>query len=147
MINVEDVNPNTLVIDEQIERIMKIKHGESTNEDLLKQVQKELKLYKKNGGDFFWGDAQDTELADHVQNTKFTYGVVNTSAYGTRTTMPEDRIKEKKSIAKKYMKEEIVSMAVLKRADKRRYGNLQISLKNSYLLGINSCIDTIPDTL
>ena len=95
MINVEDVNPNTLVIDEQMERIMKLKHGESTNEDLLKQVQKELKLYKKNGGDFFWGDAQDTELADHVQNTKFTYGVANTSAYGTRTTMPEDSTKEK----------------------------------------------------
>ena len=38
-------------------------------------------------------------------------------------------------------------MAVLKRADKSRYGNLQISLKNSYLLGKNNYPDTIPDVL
>ena len=38
-------------------------------------------------------------------------------------------------------------MAVLNRPDKRRYGNLQISLINSYLLGENNYPDTIPDVL
>ena len=36
---------------------------------------------------------------------------------------------------------------VLSRADKRRYGNLQISLKNSYLLGGDNYPDTIPYVL
>ena len=38
-------------------------------------------------------------------------------------------------------------MAVLKRSDKRRYGNLEISLKKSYFLGKNNYQDTIPDVL
>ena len=36
MINFEDVNPEELSIDDQMECIMKLKHGESTNEDFLK---------------------------------------------------------------------------------------------------------------
>ena len=86
-------------------------------------------MYKKRGGDFLWGDAQDTELAELLKNTKFTYGVAITSEDGTWTTMTEDKVKEKNAISKKALKEGIVAMAVLKRADKRRYGNLQISLK------------------
>ena len=52
MINFEDVKPKTIAIDDQMERIMKLKQGESTNEDFLKQVQKELRVYEKHGGDF-----------------------------------------------------------------------------------------------
>ena len=59
MINFEDVNPKTILNDDQMERIIKLKQGESTNEDFLKQVQKELKVYEKHGGDFLWADAQD----------------------------------------------------------------------------------------
>ena len=55
-------------------------------------------MYKKHGGDFLWGDAQDTELAERVQNAKFMYGVANTSEEDTRTTMPEDEVKEQKAI-------------------------------------------------
>ena len=57
MNNFEEVTPKTLAIDDQMERIMKLKQGESTNEDLLKQVKKELKVYEKHGGDIMWGDA------------------------------------------------------------------------------------------
>ena len=63
MINFEDVKPKMLEIDDQMERIMKLKQRESTNKHILKQVQKELKLYDKHGGDFLWGDAQDTKLS------------------------------------------------------------------------------------
>ena len=45
IIKFEDVKPKTLANDEQIERIMKLKHGKSTNEDFLKQVQKDMKVY------------------------------------------------------------------------------------------------------
>ena len=104
-------------------------------------------MYEKHGGDFLWGSVQDTELADRVKNSKFTYGVANTSADGTGTLMTDDKIKEQKAIAKKDLKKKIIAMAVLKRADKRRYGNLHISLKNSYLLRKNNYPDTIPDVL
>ena len=52
------------------------------------------------------------------------YGVASTSEEDTRTTMPEDEVKEQKAISKKALKEEIFAMAVLNRPDKRRYGNL-----------------------
>ena len=64
MINFEEVKPKPLAIDDQMERIMKIKQGEFTNEDFLKQVQKYLKVYEKHGGDFLWRDAKDTEPSD-----------------------------------------------------------------------------------
>ena len=75
------------------------------------------------------------------------YVVTNKSADGTGTAMTEEEVKAKNSTEKKALKEEIVAMAVLKQADKRRYGNLQISLKNSYLMGKNNYTDTIPDVL
>ena len=81
------------------------------------------------------GYAQDKELALRIQNAKFTYGVANISGDGTGTTMSEDDVKGKKSIPKKDLKEEIAAMAILKRADKRRYGNLQISQKNHICSG------------
>ena len=71
----------------------------------------------------------------------------NASADGTGTTIPEDEVKEQKSTSKKALKEEIAAMAVLKQSDKRRYGNLQISLKHSYFLEKNIYPDTILDVL
>ena len=52
IINFEEVKPKTLAIDDQMKRIMNIKQVESTNKDSPKQVQKELKVYKKHGGYF-----------------------------------------------------------------------------------------------
>ena len=105
MINFEDVKPKTLAIDDHMERTMKLKQGESKNEDFLKQVQKELKVYDKHGDDFLWGDEHDIELEERVHNAKFTYGVANTSEDGTGTKIPEEEFKEKKAIAKKSLKE------------------------------------------
>jgi len=126
---------------------MRLKQGESTNEDFLKQMVKELKVYEKHGGDFLWGTTQDTELVDRVTSAKVRYSVVNDNADGTPAEMPEDQVKEHTAIAKKALKEEIVAMAVLKRADRKRYGNLQTGLKNSYLLGKNDYPTNIPDVL
>ena len=44
-----------------------------------------------------------------------------TSIDGTVMAMPDNEVKGKKAIAKEELKEEIVAMAVMKRADKRRY--------------------------
>ena len=119
MVNFEEVKPKTLAIDDHMERIMKLEQGESTNKNFLNQVQNELKVYDKHGGDFLWGDAQDTELAERVQNAKFTYGVANTSADGTVTEMLADEVKDKNATSKNDLKEKIVAMEALKRADKR----------------------------
>ena len=48
---------------------------------------------------------------------------------------------------KKALKEEILTMTILKRANKQQYGNLQISLKNNNLLGKNDYPVTISDLL
>jgi len=61
--------------------------------------------------------------------------------------MPEAQVKEHTAIKKKALKEEIVAMAVLKRADRKRYRNLQTGLNNSYLLGKNDYPTNIPDIL
>ena len=62
----EYVKPKTLEINDHMERIMKLKQVESTNRDFSKQVQTGLEVYEKHGGDFLWGDSQDTELAERV---------------------------------------------------------------------------------
>ena len=94
-----------------------------------------------------WRDAQDTELVGPVKNAKISYGMVNTSADSIVTAMPDDEFKEQNYIAKQALREEIAAIAALKRADRRMYGNLQISLKFSYLIGKNNYPDTMPDVL
>ena len=61
--------------------------------------------------------------------------------------MPDDDAKEQKTILKKNMKEYILSMAVLKRADPNCYGSLQQGLRNNYLLGNDRYPTTLPETL
>ena len=82
-----------------------------------------------------------------MTSAKVRYTVVNDNADGTPAEMPADQVKEYTAIARKALKEEIVAMAVLKRADRKRYGSLQTSLKNSYLLGKNDYPTNIPDVL
>ena len=137
MVNFEEVKPKILAIDDQMERIMRLKQGESTtNEDFLKTTMKELKIYEKhNGCNFLWGKLQDETLEEKIKHAK------------SKLLLSDDELKHLKIITKRELKEEIVSMAVLKRADKKRYGNLQTSLKNSYLLGTNNYPSTIPGVL
>ena len=40
-----------------------------------------------------------------------------------------------------------MSMAIVKRADKRRFGNMQIQLQNSFLIGNNDYPTTVPQVL
>ena len=61
--------------------------------------------------------------------------MANTSADSNVTEITDDEFKEKNVIAKNDLKEEILGIAVLKREEKRRYGNLQISLKTHIFSG------------
>ena len=61
--------------------------------------------------------------------------------------MTEEEKKETGNIIRKQLQEEILAMTIIKRADKKRYGSLQISLKNNYLLGNNKYPTTVPDIL
>ena len=131
MINFEEDKPKTLAIDDQMERIMRLKQGDTSNEDFLKMCQKELKIYEKHGGDFLWGTAQKEALVELIDEQKKQFKKENSR------DMTDSEVDEARKLAKGVLKDEIVSMAVLKRADKKRYGNLQIGLKNSFLLGKN----------
>ena len=55
--------------------------------------------------------------------------------------------KESEEIEKRKLKKRIIAMVVLKRANKKRFRNLQISLKNKYLLGIDEYATSIGDLL
>ena len=61
--------------------------------------------------------------------------------------MDADTEKEAEAVETRKLKERIVAMTVLKRADKKRFGNLQIGLKNKYLLGQDEYPTTIGDLL
>jgi hypothetical protein len=68
MVKFEEVKPKLLSIDDQMERIMRLKQGETTtNEDFVKQVMKEVKVFEKHGGLFLWGPAQDEDLVKRVE--------------------------------------------------------------------------------
>ena len=76
------------------------------------------------------------------------WGKTQTRAYALRSRLAIDEYTKNNSappdaesenelnnMIKKALKEEILAMSMMKRADKKRFGNLQISLRNSYLLG------------
>ena len=141
ILNFEETKPKLLAIDDQMENIMKLKQGNATNEDFIKTVTKELRVYEKHGGDFLWGKPQEREMVSRLQTATVEFEKNKESSIDTNEK------NELKTIAKKSLKEQILAMAILKRADKRRYGNLKIGLKNDYLLGKNNYPTTIADLL
>ena len=102
---------------------------------------KEVKFYEKHGGDFLWGPAQEGMLVERVETAKENYMSIEDKE------MKPVLIKEMEKLEKGRLKEEISAMEILKRANNKRFGNLQISLKNSNLLGKNGYTTTIADLL
>ena len=142
MINFEETKPKTQSLDDQMETIMTLRQGDESNADFIKLVTKELKVYEKHGGDFLWGKPMNDDLDSKLKMAKDLFKVENNG-----TEMPDDDLKEKKRLLKRGMKEYIVAMAVLKRADPNRYGALQQELRNDFLLGNDHYPETIPDML
>ena len=142
VVRFEEVKPKILSLDDQMERIMKLKQGgETTNEDFLKTVVKEIKVYEKHGGHFLWGPTQEDQLAEKIAIAKEKYKRLNSKEMDAKTE------KETETVETRKLKERIVAMTVLKRADKKRFGNLQIGLKNKYLLGQDEYPTNIGDLI
>ena len=141
MINFEETKPKIASLDDQMEKIMVMRQGNEANDEFIKLWNKELKVYEKHGGDFLWGKPLNEELDDKVEEMKNEYKTE------TGDDMDAAEVKEKKKIIKKEMKEYIVAMTLLKRADPKRYGSLQQQLKNDYLLGHDRYPETVPDVL
>lgn len=141
MVRFEEVKPKLLAIDDQMHRIMNLRQGDSTNEDFVKLLVKELKVYEKHGGDFLWGDTQKNELKQVIEDHETDYK----KTHGSELTQ-EERDKQVR-LTKKKLREEIMATAILKRADKRRYGNLLIHMKNNFLMGNNLYPSTVADVL
>ena len=142
MVRFEEIKPKILSLDDQTERIMRLKQGgETTNKDFLKTVVKEIKVYEKHGGNFLWGPTQEEQLAESIAVQKEKYKRINSKE------MDSDTEKETEQVETRRLKERIVAMAVLKRADKKRFGNLQIGLKNKYLLGQDDYPTNVGDLL
>eukprot|EP00557_Chaetoceros_sp_GSL56_P004583 CAMPEP_0176503500 /NCGR_PEP_ID=MMETSP0200_2-20121128/15397_1 /TAXON_ID=947934 /ORGANISM="Chaetoceros sp., Strain GSL56" /LENGTH=435 /DNA_ID=CAMNT_0017902797 /DNA_START=426 /DNA_END=1731 /DNA_ORIENTATION=- len=141
MVRFEEIKPKLMAIDDQMHRIMNLRQGDSTNEEFVKLVAKELKVYEKHGGEFLWGMKQrkdvETRLKDALEKYLDLNGVI----------MPDDMINEQTRIIKKQLREEIAATAIIKRADKKRYGNLQIQMKNSYLMGNDMYPTSVADVL
>ena len=72
MVNFEDVKPKVLAMDDQLERIMKLRQGSTSNEDFIKLIQKELKLFEKHGGSFLWGKTQEEQLCSNNGSNQWT---------------------------------------------------------------------------
>jgi hypothetical protein len=68
MVRFEKVNPKLLTVDnnQRMHRIMNLKQGEATNEDFVKLVVKELKVYEKHGGIFVCGGGQKSDLKTRI---------------------------------------------------------------------------------
>ena len=96
---------------------MKIKQGDATNEDFIKLVTKEVKIFKKHGGNFLWGQKQDDAYFQQLQSAKERYLLKHSKV------MSAEEATEVAANTKKALQEEILAMAILKRSDKRRYGN------------------------
>jgi len=142
MIMFEEIKPNIICMDDQMERIVRMKQGENTtDEDFLKQALKEIKVYEKHGGTFLWGSSQEKLLAEELEKAKVEYAIEQ------ETQMTQEMEKAVLKEARRSIKEEITVMAILKRTVKKRYGNLMNELTNAYLVGRNEFLTTIPDLL
>ena len=141
ILSFEDITPIVLSMDDQLERIMKLRQGTQENELYLKTMIKEIKIYEKHGGRFLWGKHQEDQLEKTMTKLKEDKIKLDNISYD------DEELLELKKLEKKKIHDEIVAMALIKRSDKKRFGNLQIQLKNSFLLGKNEYPTTIPDVL
>jgi hypothetical protein len=142
MINFEDTKPKIYSLDDQLEKILTLRQKQEDNSDFIKLLNKELKVYEKHGGDFLWGKPLNNDLQEKLEGAKTLYKRMNGG-----TDMPEDEVTERKLLLKKEIKEYIVAMAIMKRADPARYGPLQKELKNDFLKGNDLYPETVPKAL
>ena len=78
-----------ITVSEQNDRIATLRQKQhETNEDFMKSVAREIKLFEKQGKDFLWGESQERFLEKAEIEAKTTYMTNNGQ------DMPDDKIKE-----------------------------------------------------
>ena len=70
VLNFEETKPIDIALDDQMEVIMNLRQGKLTNEDFVKIVSKEMKVYKKYGGNYLWGKVHEKKLKYEIKKTK-----------------------------------------------------------------------------
>src|SRR6056300_1048521 len=124
MIGFEKIKAPIVAMHDQLKRIMDMRQKENeSNEDFVKNVMREIKVYNRHGGKFLWGTSQDKEVDDAVEELE-DEGIYD-----------DEEIAEKKKELIKAVENKIKAITILEKADKKRFGNLQIMMKNAYLMG------------
>ena len=142
MLNFENNKPNILALDDQNERIAKLRQKESMgNEVFIKLIQKELKVLEKHGGSYLWGTDQEKEKDQMMNNVLNEYKQTNNKE------MPEKDKSDELARIKGIIQEKIISMAIIKRSCTKRYKTLKVDLQNSFLKGRDDYPTTIEDAL
>ena len=142
MLEFEKNKPNILALDDQNERIAKLRQKDSMdNEAFVKLMQKEVKIYEKHGGVYLWGKEQEDEVT--LMMTK----VLKDYESDQGSPMSEEKKSEESTRITNIVKEKVLSMAMIKRSCTKRYRTLKINLQNSYLTGRNEYPTTIADAL
>ena len=121
-----------LSLDDMLEKIVRIRQGNLPVKDYIRIFRQEYKTFKEHGGTFL-----DGEAAEEIVEKRLTEAEED-----SLTTKEKEQERERIVTA---LEEEIETFAILKRADKKRFGNLQIKLKNAYLLGRNEYPTTVQE--
>ena len=70
VLNFEETKPIDIALDDQMEVIINLRQGRLTNEDFVKIVSKELKVYEKYGGNYLWGKVHEKKLRQEMKKNK-----------------------------------------------------------------------------
>ena len=122
-----------LSMDDQLEKIVRIRQGNMAVKDYIRVFRQEYKTLHEHGGSYMEGEVLKDLIEERLEEID-DFDLLDDS--------------EKEMMRKKVTKslgEEIETFAILKRADKERFGNLQIKLKNAYLLGRNEYPRTVQE--
>ena len=123
-----------LSLDDQLERMVKIRQGNMAVKDYIRTFRQEYKTLHEHGGTFLDGETLQDLIEKRLSEAEEDGLVLG----------DQDKEQWKTKITKE-LDEEVETFALLKRADKKRFGNLQIKLKNAYLLGRNEYPKTVQE--
>ena len=142
MMKFEHNKPNILALDDQNERIARLKQKENVgNDDFVKIVQKEISVYEKHGGLYLWGKEQQNEVS--AMMTKVSAKHLESKG----KPMTKELKSEHKLRLTNIVKEKIAAMTIIKRSCSVRYKTLQDDLLNAFLRGKDEYPDTVSDAL
>lgn len=114
MTKFEKIKPPELAMEDQMIRMAGLKQkDDESNEDFVKLITKEIKLYEKHGGQYLWCDKHDEELKKKVKEANESWK----SKYSKVDVTPEIE-KEHIRIAKKTIKDGIAAVAIFRRLNK-----------------------------